>query len=203
MKENEMKNPDTRTDEELVRCSRTGDTEATDVLVGKYKNLVRRKANAFFLIGGDTDDLIQEGMIGLFKAVRDYDEARESSFLNFATLCIDRQLRTAIERNNRKKHMPLNNYVSIDHEGDQEPLEETLLSLQAVSPEELVIRAEDLEEIRRRVSEELSPMEKGVLSLHLSGLSYVQIAERMGKNQKSVDNAMQRIRKKLATTARL
>ncbi len=195
-----MKNQDTRTDEELVQCSRAGDTEATDVLVGKYKNLVRRKANAFFLIGGDTDDLIQEGMIGLFKAVRDYDGTRESSFLNFATICIERQLRTAIERNNRKKHQPLNNYVSIDQENDSEPLEETLKSLQAVSPEELVIRAEDLQEIRRRASEDLSPMEKAVLSMHLSGLSYVEIAEALGKNQKSVDNALQRIRKKLAPT---
>ncbi|MBQ6442555.1 MAG: RNA polymerase factor sigma-70 [Lachnospiraceae bacterium] len=195
-----MKNQDTRTDEELVQCSRGGDTEATDVLVGKYKNLVRRKANAFFLIGGDTDDLIQEGMIGLFKAVRDYDGTRESSFLNFATICIERQLRTAIERNNRKKHQPLNNYVSIDQENDSEPLEETLKSLQAVSPEELVIRAEDLQEIRRRASEDLSPMEKAVLSMHLSGLSYVEIAEALGKNQKSVDNALQRIRKKLAPT---
>ena len=195
-----MKNQDTRTDEELVQCSRGGVTEATDVLVGKYKNLVRRKANAFFLIGGDTDDLIQEGMIGLFKAVRDYDGTRESSFLNFATICIERQLRTAIERNNRKKHQPLNNYVSIDQENDSEPLEETLKSLQAVSPEELVIRAEDLQEIRRRASEDLSPMEKAVLSMHLSGLSYVEIAEALGKNQKSVDNALQRIRKKLAPT---
>ena len=195
-----MKNQDTRTDEELVQCSRGGDTEATDVLVGKYKNLVRRKANAFFLIGGDTDDLIQEGMIGLFKAVRDYDGTRESSFLNFATICIERQLRTAIERNNRKKHQPLNNYVSIDQENDSEPLEETLKSLQAVSPEELVIRAEDLQEIRRMASEDLSPMEKAVLSMHLSGLSYVEIAEALGKNQKSVDNALQRIRKKLAPT---
>lgn len=193
-----MKNEQERTDEELVKIARAGDSEAADVLVAKYKNLVRRKANAFFLIGGDTDDLIQEGMIGLFKAVRDYDETREASFLNFATICIDRQLRTAIERNNRKKHMPLNTYVSIDNEEDTEPLEETLKSLQAVSPEELVIRAEDLSEIRRRVSEDLSPMEKEVLSLHLSGLSYVQIAETLGKNQKSVDNALQRIRKKLA-----
>ena len=193
-----MKNEQERTDEELVKSARAGDSEAADVLVAKYKNLVRQKANAFFLIGGDTDDLIQEGMIGLFKAVRDYDEMREASFLNFATICIDRQLRTAIERNNRKKHMPLNTYVSIDNEEDTEPLEETLKSLQAVSPEELVIRAEDLSEIRRRVSEDLSPMEKEVLSLHLSGLSYVQIAETLGKNQKSVDNALQRIRKKLA-----
>ena len=192
-----MKNEPKRTDEELVKSAREGDSEAADVLVANYKNLVRRKANAFFLIGGDTDDLIQEGMIGLFKAVRDYDETREASFLNFATICIDRQLRTAIERNNRKKHLPLNTYVSIDNEGDAEPLEETLRSLQAVSPEELVIRAEDLAEIRRRASEELSPMEKEVLSLHLSGLSYMQIAETLGKNQKSVDNALQRIRKKL------
>ena len=193
-----MKNKDTMTDEELVSRSRAGDTEATDQLIEKYKNLVRRKANAFFLIGGDTDDLIQEGMIGLFKAVRDFDDTRESSFCNFATICIDRQLRTAIERNNRKKHLPLNTYVSIDNEEDSEPLEETLRSLQAASPEELVIRSEDLAEIRRRVHEDLSSMEKEVLSMHLSGMSYVQIAETLGKNQKAVDNALQRIRKKLA-----
>ena len=132
-----------RSDEELIRLLRSGNSEVTDYLMDKYKNLVRSKANALFLMGGEQDDLIQEGMIGLFKAIRDYDESKEASFRHFAELCITRQLYTAIEASNRKKNSPLNTYVSIDVSDGTEPLEEVFLSLQEMSPEELYIRAED------------------------------------------------------------
>ena len=192
-----MDHYETRSDEELIRALRAGDSEVTDYLMEKYKNLVRSKANALFLIGGDADDLIQEGMIGLFKAIRDFDEEKEAGFRHFAELCVTRQLYTAIEANNRKKNAPLNTYVSIDGEADGEPLEEILHSLQEASPEELIIRAEDIEDMRRAAEENLSAMEKRVLSLYLTGMNYTQIAEYLNKQPKSIDNAIQRIKKKL------
>lgn len=186
-----MDNYEARSDEELILLLREGHPEVTDYLMEKYKNLVRSKAKALFLTGGDTDDLIQEGMIGLFKAIRDYDATKEASFRHFADLCVSRQLYTAIEASNRKKNTPLNSYIPIDDEPDgSEPLEEE-------SPEALVLRAEKLEDLKRAVAESLSPMEKKVLTLYLSGLGYQEIALRLEKTPKSVDNAIQRIRKKL------
>lgn len=187
-----------KSDEELIRMLRSGRPEVTDYLMEKYKNLVRGKANTLFLIGGDTDDLIQEGMIGLFKAIRDYDETREASFRHFAELCVTRQLYTVIEASNRKKNTPLNSYVPLDTgASDTEPPEELLLAFQEASPEELVIRAEDLRDLKRAVTERLSSMEKKVLSLYLSGMSYLQIAEALNKPPKSIDNALQRIKRKV------
>lgn len=193
-----MKDYSAKSDEELIRLLRDGNPEVTDYLMEKYKHLVRGKANALFLMGGDTDDLIQEGMIGLFKAIRDFDPEKDVSFRHFAELCVTRQLYTAIEANNRKKHAPLNTYVSIDEGTDgTEPLEEMLHSLREMNPEELLIREEDIRDRLRIADELLSPMEKRVLSLYLTGLGYVQIAEVLGKPPKSVDNTIQRIRKKL------
>lgn len=186
-----------RSDEELIRLLRSGNSEVTDYLMDKYKNLVRSKANALFLMGGEQDDLIQEGMIGLFKAIRDYDESKEASFRHFADLCITRQLYTAIEASNRKKNTPLNTYVSIDVSDGTEPLEEIFLSLQEMSPEELVIRAEDIEDMRRAAAEKLSDFEKKVLTLYLSGMTYQKIAGYLGKSPKSIDNALHRVRQKL------
>ncbi len=186
-----------RSDEELIRLLRSGSSGVTDYLMEKYKNLVRSKANALFLIGGEQDDLIQEGMIGLFKAIRDYDDAKEASFRHFAELCITRQLYTAIEASNRKKNTPLNSYVSIDVSEGTESLEEIFLSLQEMSPEELVIRAEDIEDMRRAAAEKLSDLEKKALTLYLSGMTYQKIAEYLGKSPKSIDNALHRVRQKL------
>ena len=186
-----------KTDEELIRLLRGGHSEVTDYLMEKYKNLVRSKANALLLIGGEQDDLIQEGMIGLFKAIRDYDESKDASFRHFAEICINRQLYTAIEASNRKKNAPLNTYVSIDASDGTKPLEEIFRSFRELSPEELVIRAEDFENIRRTVEEKLSKLEKKVLFLYLSGMSYQKIGETLGKSTKSIDNALHRVRQKL------
>lgn len=186
-----------KSDEELIRLLRGGHSEVTDYLMEKYKNLVRSKANALFLIGGEQDDLIQEGMIGLFKAIRDYDESKDASFRHFAEICINRQLYTAIEASNRKKNAPLNTYVSIDASDGTKPLEEIFRSFRELSPEELVIRAEDFENIRRTAEEKLSKLEKKVLSLYLAGMSYQKIGETLGKSTKSIDNALHRVRQKL------
>ena len=177
------------TDEELIAMLRMGNTEIEDYLMKKYKPLVRKKTNAMYLIGGETEDLIQEGMIGLFKAVRDYNAEKESSFFPFAELCISRQLYSALEASNRKKHIPLNNYISISHPEDEENqyLEQILIS-KTVSPEQMLIEQERKEEFFHRLEEKLSFMEKIVLYLYLEGNSYTQIATLMEKSPKSIDN---------------
>ena len=191
---------DGKTDEELIRQMRAGDKEIVDYLMVKYKNLVRKKANAFFLIGADNDDLIQEGMIGLFKAIRDYQEDKEVSFYHFAELCISRQMYTAMEASQRKKHAPLNSYVSLYEETNEEgkmPLSEVLQSLTDGNPEDLVIDRENVLAFQEKINERLSKMERQVLVLTLQGLDYQQIAEIMEKSAKSIDNALQRIKGKL------
>ena len=191
---------DGKTDEELIRQMRAGDKEIVDYLMVKYKNLVRKKANAFFLIGADNDDLIQEGMIGLFKAIRDYQEEKEVSFYHFAELCISRQMYTAMEASQRKKHAPLNSYVSLYEETNEEgkmPLSEVLQSLTDGNPEDLVIDRENVLAVQEKINERLSKMERQVLVLTLQGLDYQQIAEIMEKPAKSIDNALQRIKGKL------
>ena len=191
---------DGKTDEELIRQMRAGDKEIVDYLMVKYKNLVRKKANAFFLIGADNDDLIQEGMIGLFKAIRDYQEDKEVSFYHFAELCISRQMYTAMESSQRKKHAPLNSYVSLYEETNEEgkmPLSEVLQSLTDGNPEDLVIDRENVLAFQEKINERLSKMERQVLVLTLQGLDYQQIAEIMEKPAKSIDNALQRIKGKL------
>lgn len=186
------------TDEALIDMLRSGDAEIADYLMEKYKPLVRKKTNAMYLIGGETEDLIQEGMIGLFKAMRDFNPRREVSFFSFAELCINRQLYSALEASNRKKHIPLNTYISFSNKEDADGVSlEQMLTDETASPEQLMIEHESKEEFFQRLQEKLSPMEKKVLYLYLEGHSYTQIAELMEKTPKSIDNSLQRIRTKI------
>ena len=190
-------------DEELIAALRSGEKEITDYLMDKYKSLVKKYDFELVekgIIGGETDDLIQEGMIGLFKAVRDYQPDKDSSFFHFADLCIARQMYTAVEASNRKKHAPLNSYVPLyadseDSEGRN--LADVLETIDEANPENLFISQEDREDFKRKVNETLSKMEQEVLSYYLQGFRYEQIAEAMGKEPKAVDNALQRLKKKL------
>ena len=187
-------------DELLIEQLRSGQQEITDYIMDKYKNLVRKRANAMFLIGGDTDDLIQEGMIGLFKAIRDFNVDKDASFYHFADLCITRQIYHAVEASQRKKHLPLNTYVSLNAQMGQEG-EETFLdvleSFEYSNPEQLLIEREDARAIQKKVRDDLSRFERQVVQLYLQGMSYRQIAEQLGKEPKAIDNALQRIRTKI------
>lgn len=186
-------------DEQLIGQLRSGDSGVMDYILDKYKPLVRKKANAVFLIGGETDDLIQEGMIGLFKAVRDYDEGKEASFFSFAELCITRQLYKAVEASNRKKHAPLNTYISFYSETGEEghSLAETLTTGGMGDPEQMIIDQENLKQFWDGLREHLSSMEQQVLDEYLQGNNYQQIAEHMNKQPKTIDNALQRIKTKV------
>ena len=186
-------------DEELIEQLRSGDERIMEFILAKYKPLVRKKANAMYLIGGDTDDLIQEGMIGLFKAIRDYNKEKESSFYHFAELCISRQIYTVVEASNRKKHAPLNSYVSLYSGTNEEGvvLADSLTAGVMENPEQMVIDQENLVLFMERLKERLSKMERQVLDLYLTGLNYQQIAEEMGKSPKAIDNALQRIKEKV------
>ena len=169
-----------------------------EYLLEKYKNLVRRRANALYLIGGETEDLIQEGMIGLFKAIRDYRTDKDTSFYHFAELCVTRQMYTAVEASRRKKHTPLNTYVPLDAGGEGQ--DDILLSIGqpgTLDPETLFISQENVRQLLKQVNERLSRMERQVLALYLEGMNYHQIADYMGKSPKSIDNALQRIRSKI------
>lgn len=186
------------TDEQLIAMLRAGDDKIMDFLMEKYKYLVRKKSNALFLLGGDTDDLIQEGMIGLFKAVRDYDVS-QSSFFHFAELCISRQIYTAIEAAARKKHGPLNSYVSLSH-GSEDPGEPSIdetLTVRNLNPEQILIDRENVDLFLKKINGHLSRMERQVLDLYLEGMNYRQIAREIDKPEKSIDNALQRIRGKV------
>ncbi len=193
-----MSQYDEYTDAQLIRLLRDGDSRVMDYLMEKYKYLVRKKTNALFLLGGDNDDLIQEGMIGLFKAVRDYDEDA-GSFFHFAELCISRQIYTAIEAASRKKHGPLNSYVSLSDENtDAADVPYGFkMAANANNPEQMLIDRENMEDFLSRINDHLSPMEQRVMDYYLEGMNYRQIAEAMGKSEKSVDNALQRIRAKV------
>lgn len=193
------------TDEEIVSRIQAGDRPAMDYIFEKYKYLVRNKAKALFLIGGDRDDLIQEGMIGLYKAIRDFQEDKQSSFFNFADLCISRQIYSAIKASNRKKNIPLNTYISIytplsgDY-GDgmeKETLVDIIYQKKESNPEELVIDKENTSMIEYELVRRLSDLEKRVLNLYMQDLKYVQIAEELGKEPKTIDNALTRIKTKL------
>ena len=184
------------TDEELIQCLRNGEKEITDYIINKYKNLVREKAKAMFLLGGDNDDLIQEGMIGLFKAIRDYDEEQETSFYYFAELCISRQMYTAIEASKRQKHIPLNSYVSIYEDKNEQPLIDTIQTVKENTPEALFLNKEYLQMIEMELKKNLSEFENKVLYLHLFGMDYQKIAKILDRTPKSVDNALQRIKGK-------
>ena len=191
--ENRMKKYTEYTDEELVELLRQGDTEVMDYLLEKYKFVVRQKARVLYLAGGEADDLIQEGMIGLFKAVRDFQTDKEASFATFARVCIDRQIYSAIQNSNRQKHQPLNSYVSLNQEDESSPIWE----LSVENPESIIIDQETTEDLRKRISDYLSPMENKVLDLYLKGKGYVEIGGILNKSPKSVDNALQRIRSKI------
>ena len=193
------------TDEELIDQLREGDRQVMDYICDKYKNLVRSKAKSMYILGGDSEDLIQEGMIGLFKAVRDYDCGRDASFYTFADLCISRQMYTAVQASQRLKHTPLNTYVSLDSHGrmeeDRDPETQTLAELLADktgrNPEELFLDKERVEDLERAIETELSSFEKQVLDLYLTGMSYTQIAKVLGRDEKSTDNALQRLKSKI------
>ena len=186
-------------DEELIEQLRLGDAKIMDFILDKYKPLVRKKANAMYLIGGDTDDLIQEGMIGLFKAIRDFSKEKESSFFHFAELCISRQIYTAVEASNRKKHAPLNTYISL-YSGTNEDgvvLADSLMAGLEENPEQMMIDQENMALFWEQLKECLSKLEREVLDYYLAGLNYQQIAEQMEKSPKSIDNALHRIKEKL------
>ena len=191
------------TDEELIDRLRAGETQITEYLCDKYKDLVRKGARSMFILGGDTEDLIQEGMIGLFKAVRDYDSGRDASFFTFAELCINRQIYTAVQASRRKKHVPLNEAVSlysqVDGGGDGEGrfLLEELADGTRLDPESMMLDKEGLKELEQTIDESLSPFEKQVFDLYLTHMPTSQIARILGKNEKSTDNALQRLKAKL------
>lgn len=190
-------------DEELIDRLRGGESRITDYIMDKYKNLVRSKAKSMYILGGDNEDLIQEGMIGLFKAIRDYDCGRDASFYTFADLCISRQMYTAVQASNRQKHWPLNTYVSLNgnghsHEENEElELAESLSQDQDQNPETLFIDRERVEYLEKQIDKELSSFEKQVLDLYLTGMSYSQIARVLGREEKSTDNALQRLKAKI------
>ena len=181
---------------------RSGNREVMDYIMNKYKPMVRRKARAMYLLGGETEDLIQEGMIGMIKAVRDYDAAQGASFASFAELCVSRQMYSAIEASRRKKHLPLNSYISLYEEseegqdGKKMPLIDTIESDIDNDPEALYFGREYTEAFVENLKDRLSPLESHVLYLHLMGTDYKKIAEILGKSPKSIDNALQRIKGK-------
>ena len=187
-------------DGELLDRLRRGETPIMDFICDKYKNLVRSKAKSMFILGADNEDLIQEGMIGLFKAVRDFDPGRDASFYTFAELCISRQMYTAVQASKRQKHLPLNSYVSLDSKAvlpdDREgpPLAELLADRAELNPEELVLDRERVEYLEGIIDRELSDFEKQVLDLYLTGMSYSQIAKVLGREEKATDNALQRLK---------
>lgn len=200
--DNRMSKYDRMTDEQLLCDYKNGNQEIMDYLMVKYKSMVRKKARAMYLLGGENEDLIQEGMIGLIKAVRDFDVTQKTSFSSFAELCVSRQMYSAIEASNRKKHLPLNSYVSLYEdseevgEGRSLPLIDTIESSKENDPEVLYFGKEYTEAFAEQLKELLSPLENHVLYLHLMGTDYRTIAELLGKSLKSVDNALQRIKTK-------
>ena len=189
-------------DEQIVKLAQEGgDGAALEYLLNKYKNFVRTKARSYFLIGADHEDIVQEGMIGLYKAIRDYRAEKLSSFRAFAELCVTRQIITAIKTATRQKHIPLNSYISLNKPIYEEDSDRTLLDViteEGMSnPEEMIIDREDLSMIEGRIGQMLSDLEKDVLVRYMEGKSYVEIAEEMNRHVKSIDNALQRIKRKL------
>lgn len=189
------------TDEEIVDLAKHGDVEGLEYLINKYKNFVRAKARTYFLIGADREDIIQEGMIGLYKAIRDYRVDRQASFRAFAEVCVTRQIITAIKTATRQKHIPLNSYVSLNKPVFDEESERTLAEVvttgKASNPEDLFINQENLMDIESTMHRILSPLEQRVVNLYLEGKSYVEIADQLDRHVKSVDNALQRVKRKL------
>ncbi|MEK5388885.1 MULTISPECIES: RNA polymerase sporulation sigma factor SigH [Heyndrickxia] len=188
-------------DEQLIESVHNGESEALDYLIHKYRNFVRAKARSYFLIGADKEDIIQEGMIGLYKAIRDYKEDKLTSFKAFAELCITRQIITAIKTATRQKHIPLNSYVSLDKPIYDEESDRTLMDVitgaKILNPEELIINREKYDNIEGKITELLSDLERKVLALYLDGQSYQEISEELNRHVKSIDNALQRVKRKL------
>lgn len=188
---------DRMTDEQLIRKLHGGEREITDFIMNKYKGLVIKEAKAMYLLGGENDDLIQEGMIGLFKAIQNYDLNQEtSSFYSFAKLCISRQMYSAIEASKRKKHSPLNSYISFYEDSEEGRVIDTIEAGAESDPEQLMLGKEWASRLEKELDEQLSPLEKRVLYLHLMGTNYKTIASLIDKSPKTIDNALQRIKAK-------
>lgn len=189
------------TDEELVKVFNEGDRFALEYLIGKYKSFVKCKAKSYYLIGGDREDIIQEGMIGLYKAILDYDINKLSYFRHFADICVTRQIITAIKTATRQKHIPLNSYISLNKPVYEDTSNRTLLDVIAgrrtTNPEDLMISREDLDFMEKKIGNVLSPLELEVLMLYIDGISYQEIAIKLDRHVKSIDNALQRIKRKL------
>lgn len=192
---------DLHSDEELVESVRVGDSEALEYLINKYRNFVRAKARSYFLIGADREDIVQEGMIGLYKSIRDFRGDKLTSFKAFAELCITRQIITAIKTATRQKHIPLNSYVSLDKPIYDEDSDRTLLDViggsRVQDPEELMINKEEFSGLEDKMGEVLSDLERKVLMLYLDGRSYQEISVDLDRHVKSIDNALQRVKRKL------
>lgn len=188
------------TDEQLLDIIKNGDNKPVDYLINKYKNLVKVRSRAYFMMGADTEDIIQEGMIGLYKAIRDYKKT-DATFQTFAKICIDRQVMTAIKTANRKKHLPLNSYLSLNmlvyDEENEITYIDKLEESKILNPEEIIIDKENVKTLQKKINQNLSDLEKQVLQLYLKGRSYATIAKKLDKDEKSIDNAIQRIRKKI------
>lgn len=189
-------------DEKLVKMSSDGDSKAEEFLLNKYKNFVRSRARSYFIVSGDSDDLIQEGMIGLYNAIKTYDESKTASFMTYAGVCINNKILSAISADKRQKNVPLNEYVSIysmvkDDTGEETALGNVLPSDNNQNPETIIIDKERKDMIENNLSVNLSSLEKDVLSYYIEGLSYAEIGKIVGKSEKSIDNAIQRIRLKV------
>ncbi len=205
MKVEQIETDDIRIDElddnDLLQLVRQGNSRALDTLINKYINFVRAKARTYFLVGADKEDIIQEGMIGLYKAIRDYDGDKLSSFKAFAELCVTRQIITAIKTATRQKHIPLNSYVSLDKPIYDEESDRTLLDIiggsKEIDPQEMLINQEDYGNMEYKLSELLSDLEKKVLHLYLDGRTYQEISVSLNRHVKSIDNALQRVKRKL------
>lgn len=199
--ENDIENYVELKDEEIVKLASLGDKSALDYILDKYKGLVKVKARAYFIIGADKEDIIQEGMIGLYKSIRDYQESRETSFKVFAELCITRQMITAIKSATRQKHIPLNSYISLNkpvYDGESEKTYlDTIASLKSLNPEELFIGKESKNFIEKHINRTLTKLECKVLELYLQGKNYTEISSIIQKPEKSIDNALQRVKRKL------
>jgi len=188
-------------DEKVVEFVQRGNVQALDFLINKYRSFVRAKARTYFLIGADREDIVQEGMIGLYKAIRDFQQDKLSSFRAFAELCVTRQIITAIKTATRQKHIPLNSYVSLDKPIYDEESDRTLLDVIAehdtTDPEKLLINQEKYGDMEFKMQELLSELEREVLKLYLDGRTYQEISELLNRHVKSIDNALQRVKRKL------
>lgn len=201
---NYLANLEQRPDEEIVNLAKNGDEVATEYLIRKYKNFIHSKARSYFLIGADREDIIQEGMIGLYKSIRDYRADKMVSFRAFANLCITRQVITAIKTATRQKHIPLNSYISLNKPVYDENSDRTMLDVisgtKAMDPEELFISHEMSDDLREKIKENLSELEAKVLQCYLEGKSYQEMAKELNRHTKSIDNALQRVKRKIERT---